>query len=239
MFLITERIKSRLPFLKAIVRPSSFSQPFCFSSTPVLEIAASSQVPLLNGAFKSFGSDKSTLHDYHIPYSWILNQLPKGYPLLEIGIGTNNINIDSNMGVNGKPGASLRAWKSLNHFSVILGADIDQDCLFQEREIATYFVDQLKEKTIEHLRATCIEQGYDNPALIIDDGLHTLKANQNTIDVLFDYLRPGGFYVIEDITANNVIPLIEYGLRFTELSKIHVWGNRSRGENNNLLILRK
>lgn len=237
--LIKERIKYRIPHLKGFVKPSNFSQPFWFSNDPLSEVANSKQIKKLYKVFKEYGSDKSTVHDYHIPYSWILDQIPKNLPLLEVGIGTNNVNLVSNMGVNGKPGASLRAWKSLNQFSVVFGADIDRDCLFQEENLATYFVDQLQVKTLEALNSSVLKHGKGNPILIIDDGLHTLGANQLTLDALYPNLCSGGFYVIEDIQPENLIPLIKHSQNHSDLENIHVWGNRSKGNDNNLLILRK
>jgi hypothetical protein len=69
--------------------------------------------------------------------------------------------------------------------------------------------------------------------------LHTLRANQITLDSLYPNLKSGGFYVIEDIQPENLIPLIQYSQNHTDLENIHVWGNRSKGDDNNLLILRK
>jgi hypothetical protein len=52
--------------------------------------------------------------------------------VFECGIGTNNPNLASSMGVNGKPGASLRAWRDYFPHATIYGADIDRDILFKE-----------------------------------------------------------------------------------------------------------
>lgn len=74
-------------------------------------------------------SDKSTQHNYHILYSFILNSLGKDEALnvLEIGLGTNNGSLVSSMGVNGSPGASIRAFKEYLPNSNIYGADIDKE----------------------------------------------------------------------------------------------------------------
>lgn len=44
----------------------------------------------------------------------------------------------------------------------------------------------------------CVE-GEDLFDLILDDGGHTMKQQQFTFGVLFDYLKSGGLYIIEDI----------------------------------------
>merc|ERR1711862_1069705 len=35
--------------------------------------------------------------------------------------------------------------------------------------------------------------------IFIDDAEHTLDAQQNTLAALFDLVKPGGFYIIEDV----------------------------------------
>ena len=46
--------------------------------------------------------------------------------LIECGLGTNNINFKSSMGINGKPGASLRMWRDFFPSARIIGVDIDK-----------------------------------------------------------------------------------------------------------------
>ena len=45
--------------------------------------------------------------------------------------------------------------------------------------------------------------------LIIEDGPHSLESNENFLDVLWPYLKPGGHYVIEDINTIFEPPLLE------------------------------
>ena len=45
-------------------------------------------------------------------------------------------------GVDGKPLASLRAWRDYFKNAKIFGADVDKDCLFNEDRIKTFYVDQ-------------------------------------------------------------------------------------------------
>lgn len=58
-----------------------------------------------------YGSDKANYHDYHLIYSSIFKDETKVKKILEIGLGTDNTKLLSNMGKNGKPGASLRAFR--------------------------------------------------------------------------------------------------------------------------------
>ena len=88
-------------------------------------------------------SDKSTSHNYHILYSHIFNNIGENINILEIGLGTNNPDLVSSMGVNGRPGASLYSFRDYLPNANIYGADIDRDILFESERIKSCFVDQL------------------------------------------------------------------------------------------------
>ena len=95
------------------------------------------------------GSDKggkNNHHNYSEYYSEIFfNKRKEIKNFLEIGLGTNNINLPSNMGATGVPLASLRAWKDYFKKADIYGADIDKNILVNENRIKTFFVDQTTE----------------------------------------------------------------------------------------------
>ena len=80
-----------------------------------------------------YGSDKggkNNHHNYSKYYSQIFyNKKNKIKNFLEIGLGTNNTELASNMGENGKPLASLRAWRDYFPNAQIYGGDIDRDIL--------------------------------------------------------------------------------------------------------------
>ena len=85
----------------------------------------------LAALFNKYGSDKSGTHNYHLIYASILN---RNAPLniFEVGLGTNNPRVPSNMGENGRPGAAERALRDWAPKANIYGADIDRDILFTE-----------------------------------------------------------------------------------------------------------
>ena len=160
----------------------------------------------LKSLFVAHGSDKSTSHNYHEIYGQILSELgSKKLNILEIGLGTNNPDTPSNMGVNGKPGASLRAWREFSPETVVVGADIDERILFQEERISTYALDQLSDEAWEKFKSNLVDQQFD---LIIDDGLHSPAANLKTIKYLLSFLKPNGSMVIEDV-AERTLPIWE------------------------------
>ncbi|MGC4106971.1 MAG: hypothetical protein QM753_11575 [Thermomicrobiales bacterium] len=121
--------------------------------------------------------------------------------MLEIGIGTNHLDVPSTMGVTGVPGASLRAWRELLPLAAIVGADVDERILFQDHRIETYAVDQTRPETIDALMVTLGEQKLD---LLVDDGLHTFEANLNVFRHAYPKIRKGGLFIVEDVQKSDV-----------------------------------
>ena len=109
------------------------------------------------------------------------------------------------MGENGKPGASLRAWKDIFTNSTIFGADLDEGILFSEDRIETYPVDQMNPGSFDHLYSNCGSKDFD---LIIDDGLHSPLANLNTLYFGLEHINVNGWVVIEDILPKHIHTLL-------------------------------
>lgn len=153
----------------------------------------------LKKLFDTYGSDKSKYHDYHFIYSSIFKNSLKVKKILEVGIGTNNTSLLSNMGEMGRPGASLKAYRDFFKRSKIYGADIDKKILFKDKRIVTQYVDQTNYKSIKKLFRSCGGK-FD---LIIDDGLHSHVANLNLLSHSLEFLKKGGCLAIEDISLNS------------------------------------
>lgn len=149
----------------------------------------------LGSLFKKYRSDKSTTHNYHLVYSFVISKLKDRFVLLEIGLGSNNVDIISNMGKGGNPGASIFAFKDMYPNGEIYGADIDDKINLEASNIKTYFVDQADQKTFNDL-AKKIGKKFD---LIIDDGLHSQFTNLNTLIFALENLNKDGYLIIEDI----------------------------------------
>ena len=147
-------------------------------------------------------SDKSTLHDYHKLYATLLHSQRRSPRLIvEIGIGTNNPSLVSTMGPTGSPGASLRAWAECFPEADVIGADIDRDILFDTGNIRCVQCDQTSEDGFAAVDA-CI--GGRPVDLLVDDGLHSVHANLNTLRFGMSHVRMGGHVVIEDIPSRMV-----------------------------------
>ena len=92
----------------------------------------------LEELLQKHGSDKATMHDYWRVYEKVFAASQDGRGIiLEVGMGTNNPLIPSNMGGYFTPGGSLRAWQAYFSNFEILGADIDREILFAEGRINT------------------------------------------------------------------------------------------------------
>jgi hypothetical protein len=148
-----------------------------------------------------------TWHNYTtFYYSIFKNKQEQPLRLFELGLGTNNVNIPSNMGSSGRPGASLYGWNEFFPNSFIFGADIDNNILFNTDRIKTFYCDQTNPHEIEKLwEQPDLKDDFD---IIIEDGLHTFYANVCFFENSIHKLKPNGYYIIEDI-LNNEIPLFE------------------------------
>jgi len=149
----------------------------------------------------AFQSDKgSGKHNYTQLYWRLLAPYRRSAAsVLEVGIGTNFTDVPSSMGLNGVPGASLRAWRAFFTKANIYGADVDRRILFSEDRITTHYIDQLNSATIDDFFASVKEEDFD---IIIDDGLHRFDANHNLFSTSQSRLSSSGLYLIEDIVGS-------------------------------------
>lgn len=179
------------------------------------------------------GSDKGNGHTYTRFYYEMFKDI-RNEPLniFEVGLGTNNINIPSNMGRGGIPGASLRGWRDFFPNANIVGADIDKDILFTENRIKTFYCNQLESSTIIEMWSK-IPEYFD---IIVDDGLHTPQANLTFFQNSFFKLKQNGIYIIEDIYVAN-IP--EYEKFLTENNHLYQVVLLNAHNDNNFVIVWK
>jgi len=148
--------------------------------------------------FDKHHSDKgSENNSYYLLYSHILSDRLSVKNIFEIGLGTNNTDVVSNMGKSGSPGASLRAFREYLKNAQIFGADIDKRILFEDERIRTFHVDQTDGSTFE-LLGQLLPDNFD---LMIDDGLHAPNANVRALTFFLSHIKVGGWAVIEDIGA--------------------------------------
>ena len=181
------------------------------SSTKLNYVVNANSDSKLTDLMNFHGSDKggkNNDHNYSEYYSEIFFYKRKKIKnFLEIGLGTNNTNLPSNMGSEGKPLASLRAWRDYFVNANIYGADIDKNILKDEERIKTFYVDQTNPETISALFK---QIGLDKFDVILEDGLHEFNANICFFENAIDYLDDNGVYIIEDIYYKDKIKFINY-----------------------------
>ena len=158
------------------------------------------------------GSDKGSAHEYFPIYSRVFDSSAEPLHILEIGLGSKNKRIPSNMGKYGSPGASLRAFRDIRPGNKIYGADIDMDTLNLESDFEYIHLDQTDDASWQNLLAQVPHHSLD---LLIDDGLHSPVANLRTLIYGPRLMKPGGVIVIEDI-AEKAIPVWSLAAAITE-----------------------
>lgn len=137
----------------------------------------------LNDIALKCGTDKSSRgHNYAQYYDFVFDHIRyKPINLLEIGIDK---------------GDSLRMWLEYFPHSEIHGIDIRGGYEYlEEIGIKTHIVDQSKKGEL----ILFAEQYPNYFDIIIDDGSHQSNDMVLSFEILFKYLKSGGFYVIEDL----------------------------------------
>jgi SAM-dependent methyltransferase len=185
----------------------------------------------------------SSWHNYTTFYYSIFKDLRSDkIRLFELGLGTNNVNMASNMGEHGRPGASLFGWNEFFPNCEIFGADIDSDILFNTEKIKTFYCDQTNPYVIKYMwNEPILQDGFD---IIIEDGLHEFNANVCFFENSIHKLNPNGYYIIEDVSVPNehlfTNKIKEWELRHKDctftLLKIPSYINDL---DNNLLVIKK
>jgi hypothetical protein len=155
--------------------------------------------------FASYGSDKNR-NGYSSLYSALFAHLKEApVQLLEVGIGTMIPGAPSSMkgymNDDYKPGASLRAWRDFFPNGSVHGLDIQPDCLFSEERITTHLCDSTDDESCRAWR----EAQALTFDVVIDDASHWDQHQLATLRNLWPLLKPGGYYVIEDVVPDSLV----------------------------------
>jgi hypothetical protein len=141
--------------------------------------------PSLDEIGLRFGTDKAShWHGYLAFYERMFAAL-RDHPvtLLEIGV---------------LAGDSLRMWQAYFELGRIVGADINPAAARHARERITVEVaDQSRNADLERLAA--LHGPFD---IVVDDGSHIWDHQILTLQTLFPSVKPGGFFVVEDIDTS-------------------------------------
>lgn len=160
----------------------------------VLEARARFQKNDLDVLARFYGTDKSSRHhNYaHIYQSHLAPLRQHAQSVLEIGVGgeTSTTNYASMAG-----GQSLRMWADYFPRAQIVGIDIHAKDVAGPR-IAFERGDQSDPDFLRHLVTR-----YGPFDLVVDDGSHIGRHIIASHSVLWDAVKPMGFYIIEDLAA--------------------------------------
>ena len=231
-----------MKYLREIVRTLKYKAKFIGKDKNsnlnyVVNSSANSKLTELMNFYGSDKGGKNNHHNYSEYYSEIFFHKRKEIKnFLEIGLGTNNINLASNMGEQGVPLASLRAWKDYFINANIYGADIDKNILKNEDRIQTFYVDQTNPETISSLFKEIGSRKFD---VILEDGLHEYSANICFFENSIEHLDDRGVYIIEDVYYKDKKKFIRYFKKSEyNYSIIDLYHNENIA-NNCVIVVRK
>lgn len=166
------------------------------------------------------GSDKSSKHNYtRVYYSLLADVKDKPLDFFELGMGSIDPDIISNMGPNGTPGASHFGWQDFLTQANIYAVDIDTKININEGRIRTYHADQTNPASIQKLWETLPDASFD---FMLDDALHLAHANICFFIHAFHKLKSGGIFVIEDVRDSEKDELLKF-MESLKLGHIKAW----------------
>jgi predicted O-methyltransferase YrrM len=101
-------------------------------------------------------------------------------------------------------GSSLKAYKDYFPNAHIIGLDIDDKSEYNTDRITTKILNQAYIESLNEFVLECQSKSilFD---FILDDGSHDVSHQQLSFGVLFPLIKPGGFYIIEDLCASHFV----------------------------------
>jgi hypothetical protein len=92
-------------------------------------------------------------------------------------------------------GGSLKMWQAYFSQARIFAVDILPKSEFDNGRVKTLIADQAKRDQLQK----AIDAAGGDIHILIDDGGHSMEQQQVSLGFLFKFVRPGGYYVIEDV----------------------------------------
>ena len=97
----------------------------CFDVNFNIDVPTILCVIMRNNRSDKGHTSSNAWHNYTLLYTELFKKF-KPKRIFELGLGSNNINIPSNMGSEGRPGASLYGWSEYFPDAKVYGADIPE-----------------------------------------------------------------------------------------------------------------
>ena len=147
------------------------------------------------------GTDKGTqagaAHGYSLVYDTLLaplRQVPHT-DILEMGLAIGGPELDGDIDRKVTSSPSVNAWLQYFDAPRVVGFDISDFSSVTHDSFTFVRGDSGKRDDLEKLRA--LGRRFD---VILDDASHASYHQQLALGVLFDALKPGGLYIIEDLS---------------------------------------
>jgi hypothetical protein len=137
-------------------------------------------------------------------------------------------------------GGSLLLWEKYFPKAAICGIDIRDKTALNSERIKTYIADQADRTEL----AGFIEHCGGDYDIILDDGGHLMPQQQISFGFLFRYVKPGGYYIIEDLQtslpelfpgihqekggADSTLTMINHFIEKREVKSLYLTGEEQR-----------
>ena len=142
--------------------------------------------PTLDAIGLKQGTDKASVHhNFLVFYERFFHELraQTDLKLLEIGV---------------YEGASVRTWESYFSHATIVGVDINLDA--KQHASDRVIIEHADQSNIASLTKLALDHGpFD---ILIDDGSHQWDHQITSLRTLYPFLKPGGYYIMEDIDTS-------------------------------------
>jgi hypothetical protein len=142
------------------------------------------QLKALDTIARDCGTDKSSdTHNYAVKYDKYFSEYrDKAIKFFEIGI---------------QHGYSVKMWEEYFSQAEIYAIDIERDCkAFETKRVKVEIGSQNDPDFLKN-----VNEKYGPFDIIVDDGSHHNESMYISFGTLFPLLKPGGLYVVEDLTC--------------------------------------
>jgi hypothetical protein len=148
----------------------------------------------INGFHLPGGTDKNSDHSYGRVYEALLDLVPAGAPIMEVGVFH---------------GGSVLLWQELFPESVVVGIDncnaVHGSVMERKTSRATFIFDDAYDSLFVH---QFVANG-SSYGMIVDDGPHTLQSQCDFLSLYLPLLYPSGIAIVEDVAAEHYFDALE------------------------------
>lgn len=169
--------------------------------------------------FQDYDTDKVSHHTYGAVYDDLFPEDTRNNvtAVLEIGI---------------YHGGSMYGWRDYFPKADIVGLDINPEFMLEEEFIHTFIADVNSPQDYRR-----IARNYGPFDLIVDDGPHDPRSQITALLNLWEFVKPGGYYVIEDVLGDKYFNIMNYYSYFP--GQLHDFRHISNIRNDVMLTLKK